>query len=116
VPELADHHVDDLAGFGSRDGGESGGTKLGDFPARQFGEPFEQVPSRGDGIKDRAAQVIHHRGIGREHLLHGRVAGGSDLRRGAGDGYLRDCLGEIIDDQLFNRVPKPVFRSEMVDK
>ena len=75
-----------------------------------------RCPPEGDGVKDRAAQVIHHRGIGREHLLHGRVAGGPDLRRGAGDWYLRDCLGEIVDDQLFNRVPKSVFRSEVVDK
>jgi hypothetical protein len=50
VPELADHHADDLAGFGSGGGGEPGGAKLGDLPARQFGEPFQQAPPGGDAL------------------------------------------------------------------
>ena len=101
MPELADHHVDDLAGFGSCGGGDPGGAKLGDLPARQFGEPFEQVPSGGDRAQDRAAQVIHHCRIGREHLLHGRVAGGPDLRRGAGV----TALGMRSDDTVLLIAP-----------
>ena len=54
MPELADHHADDLAGFGSGGGGDPGGAKLGDLPACQVGEPSEQGPSRGVGVKYRA--------------------------------------------------------------
>ena len=65
VPGLADHDADDLAGFGSPGGGKpvarSWVTSL-----RQLGESFEQAPFGAHGVKDRAAQVIHHSGIGRE--------------------------------------------------
>jgi hypothetical protein len=37
MPELADHHADDLAGFGSGGGGDPGGAKLGDLPACPVG-------------------------------------------------------------------------------
>src|SRR6516165_9822902 len=39
------------AGFGSRGGGVPGSAKLGNLPARQFGKPCEQPPSRRVGSR-----------------------------------------------------------------